>query len=385
MKEVIRVELKRVLKPRMFVAIMVVVLLYSVYTGVNCFSNYSLRDGSGTMRMTARENLQVSKHHTAQLDMGTLREVVDRKDTSLALYNSSMVLMVARNYDKKITELTKRDLNDFYQNRVDRVIAETEEQTEMRHLPPLSTEKIQYLEEQGKEMKKPLQLGYKEGWQSLNSNMGQIGVLVLFLSSFLVLPVFAQNPKTRMKELCVSTQKGKLLHYKARIVAGCLVALSLYIPSMLIFAIARLAILGPQGGTLPIQSSVTYFFSAWNVTYVEQFIINFVLGLLAVLMLTAFVLFCGAALEQVVSAGAVVAFFWIFMLVSQSTKLTHYLYCFLPYNMVNFLPLYLDNDTYSIFGGVLPSYVWIIAVGIGILLILLAALALTAKHKVALK
>lgn len=363
---------------------MATVLLYSIYTSINCFSGYNLYDGRGVVQITARENIQLSKHHTSWLNERTLQEVVDRRDTSQALYNSSLVLMVARNYDKKITELTKQDIQNFYRNRVEKLIEETKMQTEMRHLPPLSKEKSSYLERQGKQMEQPLLLGYKEGWKSLNSDMGQIGVLALFLSSFLVLPIFAQNPKTRMKELCMSTQKGKMLHYKARIAAGVLTALLVYIPSLSIFVIIRLIILGFQGGKLPIQSSVTYFFSAWNVTYVQQFLINCTLGLLAVLLITVFVLLCGAALEQLISTGAVVSFFWIFMLVAQSTKLMHYIYCFFPYNMMNFTPLYLDNDTYSILGIILPSYIWIIFVGIGIFLMLLGLLFFTAKYKVAL-
>lgn len=384
MREVIQIELRRILSPRVFAIIMATVLLYSIYTSINCFSGYNLYDGRGVVQITARENIQLSKHHTSWLNERTLQEVVDRRDTSQALYNSSLVLMVARNYDKKITELTKQDIQNFYRNRVEKLIEETKMQTEMRHLPPLSKEKNSYLERQGKQMEQPLLLGYKEGWKSLNSDMGQIGVLALFLSSFLVLPIFAQNPKTRMKELCMSTQKGKMLHYKARIAAGVLTALLVYIPSLSIFVIIRLIILGFQGGKLPIQSSVTYFFSAWNVTYVQQFLINCTLGLLAVLLITVFVLLCGAALEQLISTGAVVSFFWIFMLVAQSTKLMHYIYCFFPYNMMNFTPLYLDNDTYSILGIILPSYIWIIFVGVGIFLMLLGLLFFTAKYKVAL-
>ena len=381
--EVVRVELKRVLKPWVFVTIMAAVLIYSVYTGFNIFAGYNISDANGTIKITAKENLEKSKKYTALLDENTLLDVVERKDTSQLLYNSNLVLMVARNYDKKVTELTKHDLQNFYKNRIEGLMNWAEFQVDTEILPPSSEKKTNYLEKQAQNLETPLRLGYKEGWQSLNSNMRQIVVLVLLLASFLTLPVFAGNPKTRMKELCLSTQKGKLLHYKARIATGLLAALLIYLPAMLIFAVTYLTILGPQGGTLPIQSSVTYFFSAWNVTYIEQFIINFVLGLLAVLLMVAFVLFCGAALEQIISTSVVVAFFWIFMLTPQSATLVHYLYSFLPYQMADFSSLYLDNDTYAILGTVLPSWVWIGIVALFFFSTFLAALLLLAKHKVA--
>ena len=187
----------------------------------------------------------------------TLQDVVERKDKSLFAYNTSLVLLVARNYNKKVTELTTQDFQNFYQNRVNGVIEQAEEQAGLMH-KTLGQEEVQYLRESANHLTTPIHLGYKEGWHSLNSDMGKVATLVLAFSSVLAIPIFGQSPKTKIKELCLATRNGKMLHYQARVIAGILLGLLIYFPSMLIFSIIRLTVLGLQGASCIIPVSYTH-------------------------------------------------------------------------------------------------------------------------------
>ena len=361
MKDIIYAELKKVLKPQLLIVFLIFVLLYSIITSLMSFSSYEYYDGNGELLFTAKENLKETKKHSLTLDEQTLQDVVERKDKSLFAYNTSLVLLVARNYNKKVTELTTQDFQNFYQNRVNGVIEQAEEQAGLMH-KTLGQEEVQYLRESANHLTTPIHLGYKEGWHSLNSDMGKVATLVLAFSSVLAIPIFGQSPKTKIKELCLATRNGKMLHYQARVIAGILLGLFIYFPSMLIFSIIRLTVLGLQGGSLSIQSSVLYFFSAWSVNYIEQFLINFNIGLLSILLMLSFILFFGALLEKMISTSVIVAFLWIFMIMPQTPEITHYFYGFLPYNMLDFADLYINNETYLILGKVLPRYIWIMII-----------------------
>lgn len=381
MKDVIRIELKKVLKPHIFAVLMAIVLGYSIYTSISWVSSYNIYDGNGNLLITAKENLKESKKHSMSLDEQTIQDVAERKDKSLFAYNSNLVLLITRNYDKKVTALKRKDITSFYQNRTKGVVNQAAEYAGYTRTD-LESAKKSVLANRGNQMKQPIKLGYKEGWYSLNLDMEQVAVFVLILVSIVVLPIFAQSPKTKMKELCLSTKKGGRVQYRARAIAGLLAGSLLYFASMLIFTITRLVVLGPQGGNLPIQSAAVYFFSAWNISYIQQFLINLAIGFLAVLLMTSIVLFCGAILEQIVSTGAVVAFLWAFMLAPQPANITHFFSGFLPYNMLEFFGLYMNNETYLIAGFVLPRYIWVVTVAICCLVLFMAAVCFVAEYKI---
>ena len=98
MKDIIYAELKKVLKPQLLIVFLIFVLLYSIITSLMSFSSYEYYDGNGELLFTAKENLKETKKHSLTLDEQTLQDVVERKDKSLFAYNTSLVLLVARNY-----------------------------------------------------------------------------------------------------------------------------------------------------------------------------------------------------------------------------------------------------------------------------------------------
>ena len=82
-----------------------------------------------------------------------------------------------------------------------------------------------------------------------------------------------------------------------------------------------------------------------------------------------------------ISTSVIVAFLWIFMIMSQTPEITHYFYGFLPYNMLDFADLYINNETYLILGKVLPRYIWIMIIACIFFILLIVAIYLVARAK----
>ncbi len=95
----------------------------------------------------------------------------------------------------------------------------------------------------------------------------------------------------------------------------------------------------------------------------------------------SFILFFGALLEKMISTSVIVAFLWIFMIMPQTPEITHYFYGFLPYNMLDFADLYINNETYLILGKVLPRYIWIMIIACIFFILLIVAIYLVARAK----
>ena len=289
-----------------------------------------------------------------------MKDIVDRKDKSKYVYNTNNVKIANSVYiDKKLSELTDEDIENFYSNRLNLV------DDIIKYSGNLTDTKINYLTKNSRDVKTPIKTGYAEGWKNLNYDMTNFVLAILGLISILVLPIFAEDPKVKMKELYTSTINGKEVLIKARLIAGVQVGVMVYVLSMMVFTLSRLLILGFQGGGLPIQSSIKFFFSARSLTYFQQYLLNFTIGFVAMLFIVSIVMLFAVLTQQIVAGGVLLTFLWIIMtIVPLLDTLNRYFMNFLPYKMVKFNTYYIDNEVYSIFGSVFNKSTMVILISI---------------------
>lgn len=358
MKEIIRVERKRILSLRYFLIFCMIILVFSIFSSIWSLKDYNVYDSSRNLLINSRDNLKESKldKYNTVLDEKTIKDVVDRKDKSKYLYNLNLVRLIASNYEKKVEELTADDINNFYNQKVLNVKKSLFE-TGMGS-------NIDKVEAKAKEVNTPLKIGYSEGWKNLNNDMIDFITISIFIIPFIILPLFAHDPKTDMKQLYLTTKHGKKTLVKAKIITGLEVAFLIYGTALFLFSIPKLLIFGFKGANLPIQSSVDYLLCPYNITYLQQYLLNAVIGFMAVLVMVSVTLLFTVITEQILSGAVLVTFVLGIMtsLPSNNYSLNHYFKNFMPYDMTNFNRFYINPDVYSVFGKIVPSAIMVILV-----------------------
>ncbi|MGL4336893.1 MAG: hypothetical protein ACRCST_08350 [Turicibacter sp.] len=381
MKDIIRVERKRILNFRNFLIMVAGILIFSIVSSIGSLNNYNVYDSEGNIIVAARDNLNESKldKHKIVLDEQALKDVVQRKDTSKYLYNSNLVTLVAANYDKKVTDLTEEDLGNFYNQR----LLNLEENIGGTAM----VEDIEKLVATGANLKTPLQLGYAEGWKNLNNDLTDFATLFMMVIPFIILPIFAQDPKTKMKQLYVATKHGKKTFVKAKIMAAFEVSTIIYGVSMVIFSLSKLSILGFKGANLPIQGSVNFLFCPYNITYFQQFLLNVMIGFMAVLLMVAITLLFAVIIDQILSGAVFIIFILgiMPMLPNNTFEFNHYFKNFLPYHMTNFNSYYIHPEIYNIQDKIIPTAILVIIVSVIVVALATLATVLIAYKKLEMK
>lgn len=383
MRSVARIERKRILNKQILIVISILIVGFSIASGIFRLKSYDIYDSTGNVEMSGWDNIKDSrkKEHRMLLDEKALKDIVDRKDKSKYIYNSSNVRIANSVYrDKKLSELTNDDIKNFYTNR-SKLVSDIIKHSEVKQ-GGLNDSELNYLAKSSNNVKTPIETGYAEGWRNLNNDMAGFIPLILGLISILILPVFAEDSKVKMKEFYASTVNGKKVLVNARLIAGVQVGVIVYTLSMIVLTLSRLLILGFQGGSLPIQGSVKFFFSVRSVTYFQQYLLNFTIGFVAMLFIVSVVMLFAVLTQQIVAAGVLLAFFWIIMtMVPPLDMINRYFMDFLPYKMTNFNTYYIDNEVYSIFGEVFNKSTMVILISIILLGVFILASFIISNRK----
>ncbi|KHS55766.1 MULTISPECIES: hypothetical protein [Terrisporobacter] len=104
-----------------------------------------------------------------------------------------------------------------------------------------------------------------------------------------------------MKQLYISTKYGKGELIKSRVIIGIGVGTVIYVIAIGIFSLCKLFAFGFERNNLPIQSSINYFFSPDSTTFFEQYIINVLVGYVAMLVLAGVTLLTTVLAGQILS------------------------------------------------------------------------------------
>lgn len=379
MKEIIKVERKRILGIKTLIIILTAVLVFSIITTVDSLKSYDVFGSSGETAILSRDNLKESKQdkHNAVLDKSKMQEVVDRKDKSRFLYNHNLLRFLSYSYkDIKVEDLTEKDLDNYYIHRIDN-IRESLSTSPIKH----TKDQKEYLINKAEKMEIPLKIGYAEGWKNLNSSMVDFSILLVVLVSILILPMFVHDPKTKMRELYISTKHGKKTLIKCRLIAGFQVGLIIYGLGTGIFSLVKFIVYGIKGGSLPIQNSITYFLSVYNITYFQQYLINVILGFVAILFIVSIVFLFTSFVDQLLSGAVLVVFLWITMIIGNDNGMEHYLFNFLPYKLTDFNNYYINSEVYTIFGKHILSSIWVIVISFLVAIIMTSITKLRLEFK----
>ena len=366
MIDIIKVESKRILNKRYFLILVGITLVYSLVSAFTGISQYHVRDSSGQITLQGWDNLRESKSHRFVLDEETILQVVAGEKSSPYFYDRLLTLLVAANYDTAVEDLTPEEVSEFYERRLQRV--------ELNLSRMSQDEDAEIVEEKASGLETPIEIGYAEGWKNLNSGLIDLVTVFVLATPFVLIPLFAQDPKTRMQDLSMATKFGKKIFIQAKVVVGFWISTVIYVTAVSIYSLITLMVFGFKGGNLPIQSSLNDFFSPYPLTFIQQYFINVWIGWMALLLLVALTLLVSVLAKKILSTAFVILFLLLAMqLTPKSFEFNYYIGNFFPYEMINFSVYYGNPYVYTLFGRIIPLYNLVIMVALILVIVFVTA------------
>ena len=358
MIEIIKIERKRILSKKIFLLFLSIIALFSVYDSYSMAKRYSIPSSEG-VSVTWQENLEHAKENLQgkSINREFLSMMRQQRGEVGYLDERNLEELIYVNYERKLLQdLSDDDIESFYSRRLSNIRAMLEESQRI-----LYTEKEmqQFMQSAGQVTE--IKLGYAEGWKVLNNDMGIFVVFLLILISVLLLPLFGIDPKSNMKELYRGTKYGKKPLDHARILSAFLIGVFLYVSGISLFFILKMAPFGLGGWNQHIQSNRNTFFSLYHITNLQQFLLNVMIGLVALVFVVSMVIFIEVFMEKIMTSAVVYVFFWILLLLFDQMHLwtvNHYFANFMPLRMTSFSHYYTGNEIYRILGVSLSCMTW---------------------------
>lgn len=361
-KSVVKIESKRILRKELLFTFLAVVLLLSAISSYQAVKSYELWDTNGFVASGA-ENLRHGKENAGKKSIEEAIARLRNQEDVVFVDETNIAKLVALNYpDKDMRDLSDGEINLFFENRLNTIEQRLNESSNFSYT---ESEKERFMEEAGKLTS--LTVGFSEGWKVLNRDMGEFIPLVLILISMIVMPLFADNEQTKMKELSRSTKKGKRQLDMARIITAFGMGSVLYFIAVIFYFFIKMIPFGFSGGGEYIQSSEYTFFSVFHITYMEQFLWNFIRGYVALLFVVSMTILISAVMERIMAGIVVVCFYWVFLLLMEkmmSFDVNHLFANFMPLRLAGSTDFYTRNEIYRFAGKTFDSMIWCPAVAL---------------------
>lgn len=352
------IEGKRILNMRIFLSFLAVVVLLSMYSVHSSLARYTVPRRDGTV-ITWRENLAHARTNAQNqsIDRELLNRVRQYEGKFVYLDETRLEELVMANYEvRSVRELSDEDTGSFYTRRLSNIREMLE-----------GSQKIQYTQEEIERfMQRASQVsgiasGYAEGWNVLNDDLEVYTALLLILIAVLLLPLFGTDAKNDMGELVRSAAYGKRTLDLARALTAFIAGIALYSIGILLFFVISMAPFGLEGWNQGIQSNRRTFFSLYNITNLQQFVLNAAVGFVALLFVISLILLITVFMNRMITSAVVFVFFWILLLLFDQMYLwevNHWFANFMPLRMTSFSHYYTGNEVYRVFGASLSCMGW---------------------------
>ncbi len=365
-------ECKRMLNRIILLGFLAFVLVVSVYDSQRNLDRYNVRDAQG-IAVTWKDNLSEARGASRGLYLD--KECMEslREDANLYGYlnGDNIMELISSNYERKtLEELSDNEMDRFFQIRAETIYENLLLDTQKGY----TDEEIANFMDRAESLSS-LSMEYAEGWKALAERLGNFVFLIVIIISALVLPLFGRDPAVQMEELVRSSRYGKQRLDIARITAAYLTATILYVCSMVIHFVIVMLPFGFNGASQPIQSNVRTFFSLYNITYLQQFLLNLFRGYVVLLFMVSLVLTATILLKNILAGASVIAFFLVMLVIFNQVYLypvNHWFTNFMPVRMTDFRQVYLGNELYRICGFSISCMSWSIIVSMVLSMTLLA-------------
>ena len=281
---------------------------------------------------------------------------------------SEIYYMVRKVYNlndwEEIELLTKENINNFYnmrQNMVERNIEDTT-------MSSAEKENSIYI---SKQVETPFIYSYTGGYQRFFSQMYTTAILICFICSICIAPLFAGEYTDRMDSLILSSRYGKNKVIYAKLFTGISFSILLSIMLTVVSLVTVMTFYGWEGGNSPIQLFLPL--SIHPLTMREVALLYFIIILFGNILSATLTMLLSSELKSpfiVIVIMTVVTILPMFMSRSEDILWIYHLFNLIPVNM-----FYLTNITgvfsINLFGVVVQPYEIILAFAITSSMVLL--------------
>lgn len=171
--------------------------------------------------------------------------------------------------------------------------------------------------------------------------------------SIIIMPLFADDAQTKMKELCQSAKNGKKRFDLARITTAFGVGSILYFAAVIFYFLVKMIPFEFSGGGEYIQSNEETFYSVFHITYAEQFVWNCSRGYIVLIFVISMTILLAVLMEKIMAGIAAVSFYWILLLIMEkmiSFEVNHVFANFMPLRLSGSRDFYTNNEIYRFAG-----------------------------------
>ncbi|MCI8894601.1 MAG: hypothetical protein HFI41_08080 [Lachnospiraceae bacterium] len=362
MKSIVKVESKRILKTELLIVFFAAVLILSVSSNYQAVKSYELWDRDGFVA-SGRENLKHGKENEGSRSIEEAIVMLKRTGEAVFVDESNIEKLVSLNYsDREAADLSDEEINSFFENRIRTIKRRLDENSNFNYS---ETEKEMFMKRA--EELTGLRVGFAEGWKNLNRDISSFIPFSLLMISIIIMPLFADDAQTKMKELSQSTINGKRRLDLARITTAFGVGSILYFVAVIFYFFAKMIPFGFSGGGEYIQSNEDTFFSVFHITYAKQFVWNCSRGYIALIFVVSMTILISVLMERIMAGIVVVSFYWILLLIMEkiiSFEVNHVFANFMPLRLSGSKDFYTHNEIYRFAGKTFDAMIWCPAVAI---------------------
>lgn len=165
-------------------------------------------------------------------------------------------------------------------------------------------QQINKLEEKIDEINVPFKVGYNEGLNLLTAQYGLHFKLTLIVIGFSLSSLYSKDSSNGIDELTLSSKFGRKKNMNARLIAGNLFAIMIYMIFIGILLLVNGTILSLEGWNLPIQTLWNSCF--YNITAGTGILIMFFKGLIVTILIANLVMFLSMMVRNIKITMAIV-------------------------------------------------------------------------------
>lgn len=135
---------------------------------------------------------------------------------------------------------------------------------------------------------KYIDFGYSLGWQTLLNDLPYIQVYSMIISLIIAALIFFVEKKCNMNMILrtLATKESKINFIKA--ITVLIMNSAIYFSIVLIYSALIWSVFGLDGWNMKIQTSYLFWLSPLNINYFQAYVVNVLIGYLAVLVVTFF-------------------------------------------------------------------------------------------------
>lgn len=167
--------------------------------------------------------------------------------------------------------VTKEEIGSFYGRRTASLIEWLDEDNQKNYY---SEQEKQFLVARYEALEAPLYYEYADGWDALLEYAPSIIMLTVLITGFLVSGIFSDEFQLKADSIFFSAKLGRNKAVGAKIGAGFLVITSVYWIMILLFSGVVLTALGADGADCAIQNGTSNWKSFYNITYLQDYLLN---------------------------------------------------------------------------------------------------------------